>query len=149
MMLPNMRLKPFFFSMFPDSTQSSAVLPAPVLSVQPSSGVVAHGDVLPFQCSMPSLPPQSQLQSRNYNSRPMTFFLLRTDEGTGVTSAVSQSPASQMSNGVFSVGPVEGKDGGEYACLYQVTKKRGLVNSTVSNKIQVIITGENKDLPSL
>lgn len=137
-----------------DSTQSSPVLPAPVLSVQPSSGLVTHGDMLSFQCSMPSLPPQSQIQSRNYKSRPTTFFLLRTDGGTGVTSAVPQPPASQMSNvhpqpGVFSVGPVVGEEGGEYACLYQITKKRGLVNSTVSNKVQVIITGENKDLPSL
>lgn len=130
--------------MSPDSTQPSPVLPAPVLSVQPSSGVVTHGDVLSFRCSMPPLLPQSQLRPRNSNGRPATFLLLRTDGGTGVTSAVPQAPARQMSNahpqpGVFSVGPVEGEEGGEYACLYQIT---GLVNSTVSNKVQVIITGE-------
>lgn len=130
--------------MSPDSTQPPPVLPAPVLSVQPSSGVVTHGDVLSFRCSMPPLPPQSQLGPRNSNGRPATFLLLRTDGGTGVTSAVPQAPAGQMTNaqtqpGVFSVGPVEGEEGGEYACLYQIT---GLVNSTVSNKVRVIITGE-------
>lgn len=147
-MEPNMSLKSFIFSMSPDSSQPSPLLPAPVLSVQPSSGVVTHGDVLSFRCSLPSLPPQSQLRSRNSKGRPTTFFLLRTDRGTGVTSAVPQPPASQMSNappqpGVFSLGPVEGGEGGEYTCLYQITKKGGLLNSTVSNQVQVIITGEN------
>lgn len=140
--------------MSPEPTQSPPVLPPPVLSVQPSSGVVTHGDVLSFQCSMPFLPMQSQLQPRKDNSRPTAFFLLRTDEGTGVASAVPQNPARQMSDahpqpGVFSVGPVEGEEAGEYSCFYQITKKRGLVNSTVSNKVQVFITGENEDLPSL
>ncbi|XP_056892377.1 uncharacterized protein LOC130527699 isoform X1 [Takifugu flavidus] len=126
-----------------DPTQFTPVLPAPVLSVQPSSGVVAHGDVLSFRCSMPSPPPQSQQQSRNYN-KPMTFFLLRTEERTGLTSAVPQPPAGQVSSphlqpGVFSVGPVEGQEGGEYSCLYQVTKKQGSVNSTVSNKIWIVV----------
>lgn len=43
------------------------------------------------------------------------------------------------------MGPVEGQEGGEYACLYQVTKKRGLVNSTVSNKIWIVVKGESND----
>lgn len=139
-------IKSFSPPFSPDPTQFTPALPAPVLSVQPSSGEVAHGDVLSFRCSMPSPPPQSQQQSRNYN-KPMTFFLLRTEQRTGLTSAVPQ-PAGQMSSphpqpGVFSVGPVAGQEGGEYACLYQVTKKRGLVNSTVSNKIWIVVKGES------
>lgn len=43
------------------------------------------------------------------------------------------------------MGPVEGQEGGEYACLYQVTKKQGSVNSTVSNKIWIVVKGESKD----
>lgn len=80
----------------------------------------------------------------------MTFFLLRTEERSGLTSAVPQPPAAQVSSphlqpGVFSVGPVGGQEGGEYACFYQVTKKRGLVNSTVSNRIRIVVKGESKD----
>lgn len=137
-----------FPSFSPEPTQFTPALPPPVLSVQPSSGVVAHGDVLSFHCSMPSPPPQSQNQSRNYR-KPMTFFLLRTEERTGLSSAVPQPPAGQVSSphlqpGVFSVGPVEGQEGGQYACLYQLTKKRGLVNSTVSNKIWIVVKGESQ-----
>lgn len=44
------------------------------------------------------------------------------------------------------MGPVMGKDDeGEYTCLYQLTKKAGLANSTVSNVVRVTITGEDVD----
>lgn len=128
-------------------TRSTPPFPPPVLSVQPSTGVVKHGDMLSFSCSVPSLLSQSQHPS-SYNNKPVTFLLLRTAEATGVSSIILQPPASQVSSpepqpGVFSVGPVRGGEEGEYTCLYQITKKRGLVNSTVSNKVQVTITGEN------
>lgn len=84
----------------------------------------------------------------------MTFLLLRTEDRTGMISVVPQPPASQVTYphpqpGVFSMGPVEGEEGGDYACLYQVTYKRGLVNSPVSNEVLIVVKVENKDLPSL
>lgn len=125
-------------------TRSIPSFPPPVLSVQPSTGAVKRGDMLSFSCSAPSLLLQPQSQS-SYNNKPVTFFLLRSPEGTGVTSIVPQSQASEVSNpepqpGVFTVGPVMGGEEGEYSCLYQTTQKTGLVNSTVSNMIQITIT---------
>lgn len=119
--------------------------PAPALSVQPSTGVVKHGDMLSFQCSVPLLPSQPLHQSSYYN-KPLTFLLLRTGEGTGVASTIQMPPAGLVSSpqpGVFSVVPVRGRDEGEYACLYQITNKQRLVNSTVSNTVHITITGEN------
>lgn len=115
--------------------------PAPVLSVEPSTGVVKRGDTLSFSCT----PPTHPLMSQSQLNQPATFLLLRTVEQTGVTSVILQPQASQASNpepqpGVFSVGPVRGGEEGDYTCLYQITKKRGLVNSTVSNVVKVTIT---------
>ncbi|XP_041789605.1 uncharacterized protein LOC121604217 isoform X2 [Chelmon rostratus] len=125
-------------------TRSIPSFPPPVLSVQPSSGAVKRGDMLFFRCTVPSLLSQPQSQS-SYNNKPVTFLLLRTPEGTALTSIVPQPQASQVSNsdpqlGVFTVGPVRGGEEGEYTCIYQITKKRGLVNSTLSNTVQITIT---------
>ncbi|XP_044044938.1 uncharacterized protein LOC122872903 isoform X4 [Siniperca chuatsi] len=125
-------------------TRSIPSFPPPVLSVKPSTGVVKRGEMLSFSCSVPTLPSRSQSQS-SYNNKPVTFLLLRTAEQTGVTSIILQPQASQVSNpepqpGVFTVGPVKGGEEGGYTCLYQMTKKRGLVNSTVSNMVQITIT---------
>ncbi|XP_029294317.1 uncharacterized protein LOC115012641 isoform X2 [Cottoperca gobio] len=124
-------------------TRSMPSFPTPVLSVNPSTGRVKRGDMLSFSCSVPLLP-QSQSQSR-YNRKPVAFLLLRAAKRTGMTSVILQPLASQISNpdpqpGVFTVGPVRGGEEGEYTCLYQLTKKRGLVNSTVSNMVQITIT---------
>lgn len=121
-------------------------LPPPVLSVNPSTGVVKPGDMLSFSCSLPLLS-QAQPQS-SHNNNPVTFLLLRAAERTGPTSVILQPPASQVSNpepqpGVFSVGPVREGEEGEYTCLYQITKETGLVNSTVSNTVQITISGED------
>ncbi|XP_029993562.1 uncharacterized protein LOC115421755 [Sphaeramia orbicularis] len=118
--------------------------PPPVLSVEPSSGVVKQGDTLAFRCSLPV--PQPQYQSHyNSNNKPLSFFLLRrgTEEPV-TTSTIPQPQASQGSNpvpqpGVFNVGPVRGGEEGEYTCIYQVTRKRGLVNSSVSNVVHITI----------
>ncbi|KAI3353310.1 hypothetical protein L3Q82_019843 [Scortum barcoo] len=114
--------------------------PPPVLSVEPPSGVVKRGDMLSFTCSGPPPVPQS-----SSNRKPVTFLLLRTAEPTGLTYIIHQPPASQVSSsepqpGVFSVGPVTGGEEGDYTCLYQITKKRGLVNSTVSNPVKITVT---------
>lgn len=119
--------------------------PPPVLSVNPSTGVLKRGEMLSFSCSVPLLN-QFQSQSVN-NNKPVTFLLLRAAVQTGATSVILQPQAGQLSNpepqpGVFTVGPVRGGEEGEYTCLYQITKKRGLVNSTVSNMVQITITGE-------
>lgn len=135
---------------FPDGepTRSAPSLPPPVLSVQPSTGIVKYGGTLSFSCSLPPSLPQSQHPS-NYNNKPsLTFLLLRNAERTSDTSTVLLPPASQASHselqpGVFSVGPVRGGEGGEYTCLYQITNSRGLFNSTVSNKVQITIAGES------
>uniref|UniRef100_UPI0037E9C91E uncharacterized protein n=1 Tax=Semicossyphus pulcher TaxID=241346 RepID=UPI0037E9C91E len=120
-----------------DPTRPIPSYPPPILSVTPSAGVVNRGDVLSFSCSVPAL---SQSASKN---KPMTFFLLRAAEGTG-TSIIQQPQASRVPNtepqpGLFTVGPVRGGEEGEYTCLYQITKKRGLVNSTVSNAVHITI----------
>ncbi|KAG7227674.1 hypothetical protein INR49_029435 [Caranx melampygus] len=122
-------------------THSMPSFPPPVLSVEPSTGVVKPGDMLSFSCSVPALPPLPQ----SGHSKPVTFLLLRTVEQTGTTSIISQPQASQVSSpetqpGVFSLGPVSGGEEGEYTCIYQITKKRRLVNSTVSNMVQVTVT---------
>ncbi|XP_026214607.1 uncharacterized protein LOC113161313 [Anabas testudineus] len=122
---------------------STPSLPPPLLSVEPSSGVVKRGDMLSFSCSVPDLPSQSQSKSGS-NNLP-TYLLLKAAERTGTTSVIQQPRASQVSSpeprpGVFTVGPVSGGEQGEYTCLYQVTNRRRLVNSTVSNVVQVTIT---------
>ncbi|XP_050926640.1 uncharacterized protein LOC108875907 isoform X3 [Lates calcarifer] len=127
-----------------DPTRSIPSLPPPVLSVEPPTGVVKRGDTLSFSCSVPALSSQSQSQSRHTN-KPLTFFLLRTAERTGTTSVILQPQVSQISGpesqpGVFTVGPVSGGEEGEYTCIYQVSKRRRLVNSTVSNVVQITIT---------
>ncbi|XP_071359394.1 uncharacterized protein [Trachinotus anak] len=124
-------------------TRSIPSFPPPVLSVEPSTGVVKPGDMLSFCCSLPA-PPQSQSHS-GYSNKPVTFLLLRTAEQTGAKSVTLQPQASQVSSpepqpGVFTVGPVRGGEEGEYTCIYQITKKRRLVNSTVSNMVQVTVT---------
>lgn len=118
--------------------QNDPSLPPPVLSVEPSSGEVKRGDMLSFSCTVPTHP-QSQ------SNKPSSFLLLRTAKQTGTTSVIQQPRASQVSNfhlqpGVFTVGPVGGGEEGEYTCLYQMTKESGLVNSTVSNVVQINIT---------
>lgn len=132
----------------PDSvpTRSTPPLPAPFLSVQPSTGMVKRGDMITFSCLIASPLPQNHHPASN--SKPMTFVLLRTAEETGETSVIPAPPARQVSNseplpGVFSVGPVRGQEEGEYTCLYQVSKEREQINSTVSNKVRISITGEN------
>ncbi|KAM7419055.1 hypothetical protein PAMA_016254 [Pampus argenteus] len=126
-------------------TSSIPSFPPPVLSVEPSAGVVKHGGMLSFSCSVPALPPQSLSQSNSSEYNPVSFLLLRAAEGTGSTSIIYQPQTSQVSNlkpqqAVFSVGPVRGGEDGKYSCLYQITRNIGLVNSTVSNKVQVTIT---------
>ncbi|XP_068583293.1 uncharacterized protein [Cebidichthys violaceus] len=126
-----------------DPTRSIPLFPPPVLSVNPSTGVVKRGDMLSFRCSVP-LPSQSQSQPSRHN-KPLTFLLLRAAERTGAASVILQPRASRVSNpelqpGVFSVGPVRGGEGGEYTCIYQITKKRVLVNSTVSNVVEITVT---------
>ncbi|XP_078136933.1 uncharacterized protein LOC144537242 isoform X1 [Sander vitreus] len=124
-------------------TRSMPSFPPPVLSVNPSTGVLKRGEMLSFSCSVPLL---NQFQSQSViNNKPVAFLLLRAAVQTGATSVIFQPQASQVSNpepqpGVFTVGPVRGGEEGEYTCLYQITKKRGLVNSTVSNMVQITIT---------
>ncbi|GAA6232344.1 uncharacterized protein LOC108875907 isoform X1 [Lates japonicus] len=125
-----------------DPTRPIPSFPPPVLSVEPPMGVVKRGGTLSFSCSVPAV--SSQSQSRHTN-RPLTFLLLRTAERTGATSVILQPQASQVSGpepqpGVFIVGPVNGGEEGEYTCIYQVSRRRQLVNSTVSNMVQVTIT---------
>ncbi|XP_027138185.1 uncharacterized protein LOC104929851 isoform X1 [Larimichthys crocea] len=134
-------------------TRPTPSVPPPVLSVQPSSGMVKRGDTLSFSCSVPVPLVQPQSQSSS-NKKPVTFLLLRTAEGTGVTSVIPQAQAGiQVSNsepqpGVFTVGPVSGGEQGEYTCLYQINRRRTLVNSSVSNMVQVTVT-DALPLPTL
>ncbi|KAK2816889.1 hypothetical protein Q5P01_025080 [Channa striata] len=121
---------------------STPSFPHPVLTVEPSSGVAKRGDILSFTCSVPAFGPQSQ---SSYKNKPVTFLLLRTVGWPQMTSVINQPQASRVSDsepqpGVFTVGPVKGGEEGEYACLYQITKRRRQVNSTVSNVVQVTIT---------
>lgn len=135
-------------SLPPDSvpTRSTPPLPAPFLSVQPSSGVVQRGDTITFSCLIASPLPQNHRPASN--DRAMTFVLLRSAEGTGETSVIPAPPARQASSleplpGVFSVGPVRGQEEeGQYTCIYQVSQERGQINSTVSNKVLIQIAGE-------
>lgn len=131
----------------PEATPTRFIpsFPPPVLSVEPSTGVVKYGDMLSFSCLVPT--PLSQSRSSSI-SKPVTFLLLTTAERTGPKSIILQPRASHISSpepqpAVFTVGPVRGGEEGEYTCLYQITKKRGLVNSTVSNVVQITITGED------
>ncbi|KAM4603499.1 immunoglobulin superfamily member 1 [Polymixia lowei] len=135
-------------------TPAAPSFPSPVLSVEPSSGHVKRGQMLSFHCSVPSPEPQSrsrsqpqpQSQSQSQSqSQPkaMTFLLMKTAGVTGETFMVLRPQATQASNsqqGAFSVGPVRGGEGGSYTCFYQVSRKRALLNSTVSNMVQVTIT---------
>ncbi|KAI1886801.1 hypothetical protein AGOR_G00199550 [Albula goreensis] len=109
--------------------------PQPVLSVEPSSGRVFRGQSLSFHCSAP--PSQSP--------GPQAFLLLRQGpgrEGSLVSpmSVVSQyitRPGSEVS---FSLGPVQGEEGGSYTCLYQVTlPTNGHTNSTTSKPVHVTV----------
>ncbi|XP_051940644.1 uncharacterized protein LOC127613586 [Hippocampus zosterae] len=119
-------------------TQALPSLPPPVLSVEPPGGMVERGDILHFSCSVPAL--QSTY-------KPTSFILLRASSGR--ESIISQHHDVRTSNlesqpGVFSVGPVKQGEGGEYACLYYTTSGVDIVNSTISNKIQITV---RDDLP--
>ncbi|XP_041837919.1 uncharacterized protein LOC121637740 isoform X2 [Melanotaenia boesemani] len=121
-------------------THSNPSVPAPLLSVEPSTGVVKRGDMLSFHCTVPPHP--HQLQSQSYS--PATFLLLRNTAQTKETTVIPQLQASQVSNseatpGIFTVGPVRGGEAGEYTCLYQTNQQNGRVNSTVSNVVQITI----------
>ncbi|XP_053273793.1 uncharacterized protein LOC128433888 isoform X1 [Pleuronectes platessa] len=134
-------------------TRTTLTIPPPVLTVEPSSGVVKCGDVLSFSCSVPALPPQSQTRLGHARS-PVGFLLLRTSEPQGSTPVILQPRSSLVSSsepqaGMFTVGPVKGGEDGEYTCIYQVTRKRQLVNSTVSNVVQVTVTADVLPLPTL
>ncbi|KAG9338751.1 hypothetical protein JZ751_025187 [Albula glossodonta] len=109
--------------------------PQPVLSVEPSSGRVFRGQSLSFHCSAP--PSQSPA--------PQAFLLLRQGpdrEGSLVApmSVISQyidRPGSEVS---FSLGPVQGGEGGSYTCLYQVTlPTNGHKNSATSKPVHVTV----------
>ncbi|XP_061686149.1 uncharacterized protein LOC133506231 isoform X2 [Syngnathoides biaculeatus] len=113
-------------------TTGAPTLPPPILSVEPSGGTVESGDTLHFRCSVPAL------QSAH---KPSAFILLRA--ASGGDSVISQHRDSQV--GTFSVGPVKQGEGGEYACFYHMTSGEDVVNSTFSNKIQIMVKG---DLPA-
>ncbi|XP_056137016.1 immunoglobulin superfamily member 1-like isoform X2 [Lampris incognitus] len=124
-----------------DAAPTPSSFPAPVLTVEPSSGLVKRGDILSFHCSLPPPLPLSQPQR---GSKPVSFLLLKTAGVIGAPSMVLHPQAIQVSNstdqqGAFSVGPVRGGEGGSYTCLYQIPRKRATVNSTFSNTIQVTI----------
>ncbi|XP_072319279.1 uncharacterized protein [Eucyclogobius newberryi] len=116
----------------------------PVLSLEPSDGLVKRGDLLSFRCLLP--PPLPQYQANSYN-RPVSFMLLRgaAADARGFTSVAPQAQSRPLSSpepqpGVFSVGPVTGAEQGQYTCLYQVNRGGVLRNSTVSNMVQVTVT---------
>ncbi|KAG7281655.1 hypothetical protein CRUP_019167 [Coryphaenoides rupestris] len=122
-------------------TASPVPPPSPVLSVEPPGGRVRRGQTLSFHCSLPA-----ETQSQ-YGPRPLTFLLVKTALVSGETSLVLQPEANQMPNSMtpqlraFSLGPVQGGEGGSYVCMYQFSSnRRRLVNSTVSNVIQVTVT---------
>ncbi|KAM8878519.1 uncharacterized protein AB9W97_014322 isoform 2-T2 [Spinachia spinachia] len=115
----------------PTDAAPTCLLPPPVLSVNPSTGVVKRGDTLSFTCSAPV--PSRSLSQPSEDTEPLTFLLLGAAERTGAA-------VPKPEPGVFSVGPVSGGEEGEYACIYQSTKRGSLVNSTVSNVVQVTIT---------
>ncbi|KAJ3614384.1 hypothetical protein NHX12_017958, partial [Muraenolepis orangiensis] len=125
-------------------TSSPAPPPSPVLSVEPPSGRVRRGQMLSFHCSLPVTQRQPQRQSQP-GLKPLIFLLVKEGLMTGDTSLVIQPQANRTADAMaqlraFNVGPVQGKEGGSYACMYQFSKRRRLVNSTVSNIIQVTVT---------
>ncbi|XP_026158184.1 uncharacterized protein LOC113127701 isoform X2 [Mastacembelus armatus] len=133
-----------------DAAPNHSILsfPLPILSMEPSNGLVKRGDMLSFSCSVPSPPSHSE-----YNTTPQTFLLLRTAGQTGEASVIYQLEASLVSSprpqpAVFTLGPVRGGEEGEYICLYQIKRETQLVNSTISNVVQVSIT-EMLPLPTL
>ncbi|KAL1005800.1 hypothetical protein UPYG_G00064140 [Umbra pygmaea] len=109
--------------------------PSPLLSVEPPSGQVRHGQMLSFHCTSP--PSQ-------HNLKPEAFLLLRTAKSTGgsmVHAQASLVSRSSAPTGAFSLGPVREAEGGSYTCLYQVTvAQQGLVNSTVSCPVLITVT---------
>ncbi|XP_061627545.1 uncharacterized protein LOC133477142 isoform X2 [Phyllopteryx taeniolatus] len=116
-------------------TLAVPTLPPPILSVEPPSGMVERGDTLYFRCSVPAL---------RSAYKPSAFSLLRA--ASGGESVISQHHDTRVSNleyqeGVFSVGPLSQGEGGEYACFYHLTSGEDVVNSTVSNKIQITVKG--------
>ncbi|CAG5941992.1 unnamed protein product, partial [Menidia menidia] len=118
---------------------------SPYLQLERQTREIKRGETLSFRCMVPTHPNQSQSQSQSQSKKPATFLLLRTDKHSGLTSVIPQPPSGQVSNsetqpGVFTLGPVLGGEEGEYTCLYQITKKRGMINSTVSNVVQITIT---------
>ena len=125
---------------------SPADPPPPVLSVEPPSGHVRRGQILSFQCSLPVTQTTPLPQSQRGHT-PVTFVLVKkalVTEDTSVVlqpQATGQTPDTTGQPQAFSVGPVQGGDGGSYACMYQVSKRRRLYNSTFSNVIQVTVTG--------
>ncbi|XP_028311033.1 uncharacterized protein LOC114468365 isoform X2 [Gouania willdenowi] len=120
--------------------------PPPLLSVEPSTGLVKRGATLSFSCTVPA----HALQSQSDSNQPVTFLLLRSVELTVGASTVPP-PASLVSNsqpGIFTVSPVRGEEEGEYSCVYQISKRKRLVNSTVSNVVKVTVT-DGLPLPTL
>ncbi|XP_077425848.1 uncharacterized protein LOC144054597 isoform X2 [Vanacampus margaritifer] len=113
-------------------TLAVPTLPNPILSVEPASGMVERGDTMYFSCSIPSL----------QSTHKPTSILLRTSSAG--ESMIIQQHDAHVSNlesqpEVFSVGPVKQGEGGEYACIYYMTIGEDVVNSTVSNKIQITV----------
>ncbi|XP_030207972.1 uncharacterized protein LOC115540643 isoform X2 [Gadus morhua] len=133
------------------ASPSPATPPSPVLSVAPPSGHVRRGQMLSFQCSLPVTQPTPQPHPQGQSKRsqtPLTFVLVKKALVTGDTSVVLQPQATRQTPNTtaqlraFSVGPVKGGDGGSYACMYQLSKRRRLYNSTFSNVIQVTVTDQ-------
>ncbi|XP_008315781.2 uncharacterized protein LOC103384157 isoform X1 [Cynoglossus semilaevis] len=138
---PYLRLKPHTD---PSPTLSLPPFPRPFLSVVPSTGEVKRGGTLSFSCSLPSPTPEQQSSGSSLANKPVSFFLLRKTEQTEAAWVEQLPRASLMSSpdtqtGVFTVGPVERGDDGQFSCIYQISNKEQLVNSTVSNIIQVTI----------
>ncbi|GLD66313.1 uncharacterized protein AKAME5_001771700 [Lates japonicus] len=85
---------------------------------------------------------QLEDQKETDPTRPIPSFpppVLSVEPPMGVPQA-SQVSGPEPQPGVFIVGPVNGGEEGEYTCIYQVSRRRQLVNSTVSNMVQVTIT---------
>ncbi|XP_077381006.1 uncharacterized protein LOC144020948 isoform X2 [Festucalex cinctus] len=118
-------------------TLAVPALPPPVLSVEPAGGMVERGDTLYFSCSIPSL------QSAD---KPTSILLRTSSAGENMIIQHHDAHVSNLESqpGVFSVGPVKQEEGGEYACIYYMAIGEDIVNSTVSNKIQITV---KDDLP--
>ncbi|XP_028985471.1 uncharacterized protein LOC114843237 [Betta splendens] len=119
-------------------------LPPPLLSVEPPSGAVSRGAVLSFSCSVPALGGQSGSRP-GPEGDPPTFLLLRTPERAGAPAVALRPQASRAAGaearpGVFAVGPVTAGEQGAYSCMYQISKDRGAVNSSVSNTVRVTVS---------